>query len=520
MSNLSQSPRCSPENDETLSTAGALRYVDLAQQGYTLQEIAEALGLEQAYVERAVGEAVPGGIAVIRDRLRKRLRQWQSNQADDGWSSAEALFGIPHANITRLVRSPEADAQVDGPSEAPGYLDAVLNAADGLDERARICARGYAMGMTLQELGDRFGVTRERIRQVLKKATPWTSTQIAQVLRRLREAREAEHRAAVDDWSREHPAVSIGVGASQLGMPEAEVRRLLGRRRAHHETATGGPTDSVRRSRSEILGDLQRFHAETGATSAAAYSEWAREAEVPGHQTVSIRFGTWNDALGAAGLGVAPGNRRSRFTPIDLWAAVIAAIEGCEGRSTVRDVEGWLADHPAAPSIALIRQRLDLSWTEIADTALQVIRGGSAGMDEEWVQAVTSPRDWSATAPEVEDIQHIRDAIAEHGSSLTLNQYRRWASTQKRPTAQTLLRRTGLRWSTLVKQAGGAGTSRVRGRSRDECLAMLHRFLADYPDGVSTQYPDWARRNDAVSRSTILERFGTWRDAVDAARSV
>lgn len=428
------------------------RVLDLVQQGYTTTEIADLLNGSAAAVGQTLDDIVPGGFIAVRSALRSRLRAWRRDNDADDWLEAEPRFGVPHINILRLVRAAETEPDPDADHMMSGFLDAALDVDPLNGGRAEICARGYAMGATLQELGDRLGVTRERIRQILARDTHWSSTTIAAAVRRLRAARRAEQKRAVEQWSTDNPAASLGDAVVALGMSEAQVQDLLGSRRNRHVPA--GPRSVQRYSDEDILEDLRDYHRQTGSTTAAGFTEWARDQGVPGHQTVSIRFGTWNDALSAAGVKRAVGTTRSGFTDEDLWSAVVAFVRAPDGGTTARAAEGWFKVRPAAPSSALIRQRLNTPWSEIVTTALAIARGES-DHDSEFLTAVTADRDWFAVPEQIDDVQHVRDAIAELGPRVSSQRFTRWAREQRRPTMATLMRRTGKSWTELVLEAGG-----------------------------------------------------------------
>ncbi|GAA1730416.1 homing endonuclease associated repeat-containing protein [Brachybacterium phenoliresistens] len=501
--------------------------VDLAQQGYTTGEIAEFFGADTAQVEQVLDGAIPGGAAAVRVALRGRLRAWASRSDGDSWQGAEPVFGIPHANITRLVRSPEQDAELaegEGPeAHRPGYLDAALSGTVLADERARICVRCYAMGATLQELGDRFGVTRERIRQIITKHTPWSTKDIGRTLRGLREAREQEHREAVRAWSQAHSGDTLESGARLLGMTEGQVRDLLGVRRKNHLAPKVRPTSTARRSDEQILDDLRAFHRETGERTSSAFAAWAKQHGVPGNQTAAIRFGTWNEALRAAGLTAERGRPRSAHSEDDLWAALIAAVAAPDGGTSHTKVDAWLQRHDGAPSFALIRQRLPYRWAEIAEIALAVLRGEPVGQgdefDESWRARVTAPRDWNAAAPEPTPTQHLRDAMAELGGNLTMATYRSWASAQRRPTAQTLMRRSNLSWGELVREAGGIAGGTKPEWTDAHCRDAVQDFRAAQPGGGTDAYTQWAREYARPSLATVIKRLGSWREAVEDSAS-
>src|SRR5690606_27857905 len=161
--------------------------------------------------------AVPGGTAAIAAALRRRLRAWRREHEDSAWWEAEAEFGIPHAHVLRLVRMPrDQELGIVAPGE-PGYLDTVLAGVECKDLRASRSARLYAFGATLQEIGDLFGVTRERIRQILSRETPWSSTDLSAAAKVLARARRAEHESAAEQWSVSNPAAPLDEAPAALG---------------------------------------------------------------------------------------------------------------------------------------------------------------------------------------------------------------------------------------------------------------------------------------------------------------
>lgn len=129
------------------------------------------------------------------------------------------------------------------------------------DLRASRSARLSAFGATLQEIGDLFGVTRERIRQILSKDTPWSSTDLSAAAKSLARSRRMEHAAAAEHWSLTHPAACLDGAQAALGISVEQVRQLLGRRRSRHEPAFDAPRKTTRRTEAEIIEDLRALHA-------------------------------------------------------------------------------------------------------------------------------------------------------------------------------------------------------------------------------------------------------------------
>lgn len=351
---------------------------------------------------------------------------------------------------------------------------------------------------------------------------PWSSTDLSAAARVLAQVRRAEHASAAEHWSSTHPAAPLDEAPAALGLSVGQMRQLLGRRRSRHEPAFDAPREATRRTEAEIIEDLRAFHAETGRTTCQAFTTWAREHDVPGHQTAAIRFGTWNEALKAAGIGTDKGAPRSAFRDEDLWAAVLSAVQAPDGGTTFRAVEEWLARHPAAPSGALIRQRLcgheGGSWTETVATALAVLHSPE-DYEPAWVEEITAPRDWDTPADEPDPLDHVRAAIDALGPRITTARYATWARVEGRPTMATLQRRTGKLWTELLAEAGGEpNATKIKNRSNAEVREYMARFLAEHPDGGTVDYGTRSRENAAPSRSTVVDRFGSWNAAVEECR--
>lgn len=381
--------------------------------------------------------------------------------------------------------------------------------------RAYQMARRYALGETLQEIGDDYGLTRERIRQVINTETPWSTTSISAARSRALEEQAEAERAAVLQWSDANVGASIEQASEQLKLDVEVVRTHLGRHRIRHELVEKKAPEG--RSLDNLLDDLRRFYAETGETSSAAYSRWAKDAGVPGHQTIAIRFGSWNDAAARAGIKDArPVERERRYSDEDLWAAVLDGIRA--GQITAREIDDWLVTVEGAPSLATIRNRLPQRWSELRDEALRIL-GGRSERSEAWIEAVSSPRDWPSFL-EIEDpMVHMRAARLALGKNITMIRYAEWAQATKRPGVMTICRRTGMRWGDLVEAVGGVTVQKQLRIPDDELLAWLRVFLEIEPEGSYPMYEDWREEYGAPTANTIALRFGGWGKARAAAQA-
>ena len=192
------------------------------------------------------------------------------------------------------------------------------------------------------------------------------------------------------------------------------------------------------------------------------------------------------------------------------------------GRYLVQGPPGQ-PQRPAAPSGVLVRQRLcgheGGSWTETVTTALAVLNAPE-DFDPAWITEVTAPRDWDTPPEDPAPLEHVRAAIDALGSRITTARYGAWARAEGRPTLATLQRRTGKVWTELLAEAGGdPNPSKLRNLGRAQVGEHVTRFLAEHPSGGVADYGPWARANKAPSRSTVIDRFGTWSAAVEACRT-
>ena len=376
-------------------------------------------------------------------------------------------------------------------------------------------ARRYALGQTLGEIGEAYGITRERVRQIIGHDSPWKPDELRRARNRWEAAKEEADRGAVLAWSDDNPGIPLEVASKDLVIDEEEIRRYLGRRVKRHQTRMQQPQPL--RSDEDILEDVRRFFVETSSTTAAAYAEWARQEGVPGPQTAAHRFGSWNRATALAGIkSEAPIERARKHTDTDLWAAVYEATQA--ELDTARAFEDWLSETPGAPSFALIRSRLECTWGEMHGEALRLIAGQS-DRDPEWIADVTKPRDWTKFLEEDDPLEHMRAARLALGRNMTMVRYAEWAKASGRPGVATILRRTGERWGDLVKSVGGRTVRKELRIPDEELLAWLRVFLESNPTGSFTAYEKWRERLGAPGTGTILRRFTSWDRALSLAKA-
>lgn len=106
------------------------RVLNLAQQGYTIEQISSGLAMNAAEVEAGISGLVPGGIALVRHVLGRRVRVFLDAAVEGGprdLQDAEEHFGAPRILFQRLLEEANReDLTADEEAEAAAEEWAVL----------------------------------------------------------------------------------------------------------------------------------------------------------------------------------------------------------------------------------------------------------------------------------------------------------------------------------------------------------------------------------------------------------
>lgn len=374
-----------------------------------------------------------------------------------------------HKNTKRSAASkkPAAPKQPQDP-DAVEWLDFFRSLQEDTKTAWRdwLMVEGVRAGLTLQEVGDLYGVSRERVRQIA--AMQGVNTR---QLREEKKQQQERHQRRVNQRiyavSLEHPELTIEELAEWAEADEDTVRKALRHRRAVHEVThrdwTAGTTDD------ELIDGLQRWAAESNNHTGDSYTEWAVVRGLPGKQTAMIRFGGWNNALRHAGLDHLVqdrGGRRPEMSDEVLWAALLQFFRD--------DVENYSYDgyeqywKPRGfPSAATIRARLG-GWNDVKERIRELMRYAVAPDGNwEWAEAVLAvhpeqhPRN---VASKEKSIEALREVGARTTGPLTVALYEEHRA-PTHPSAAVVQSRCGL-WINALHEAGLTDRMSTRAQQR------------------------------------------------------
>ena len=245
--------------------------------------------------------------------------------------------------------------------------------APGSLQRVRQMQAMRRQGWSLDEIALRFGVSRERVRQVMRAHGGPTAQDIAEARRRRSEA-QAELR--VDEllarWRTGEPP---GVAAGELGLQAVACRSTIERfatdadRAARTASMAGERRGQTYSDRDIILALTSVATCAGRIPSAKDYAAHAGGLGYPSLPTILNRMGGWTRALQAAGLQpvatARDGARRRRWTEPACWVALRAVVAELGEIPTVLGYERHAAGRCDLPSSTTLRNRLG-RWSAIA----------------------------------------------------------------------------------------------------------------------------------------------------------
>lgn len=273
-------------------------------------------------------------------------------------------------------------------NENPFAVRDGASGGQGYDERLIAIHAMRADGLTLQAIGDTFGVTRERIRQLLVISNGPTAEQVRDFRRRRAAEQVHDRQAELIGWLHANPGGRLQQARDSLGWTDAELASAV-TPEAHRLAVRAKDGDAYRQfSNDQIFRALrtawsQRMDGSSGL-SAKRYQELLATGLIVGPSAVRVIqvFGSWSRALDLAGVptGRVP-NRdyASHWTDGDILAAVGRYLHDPGTNGSYAGWDEWRrVEAPSAPSGGLIRNRLG-KWSQVKALALAAAAGERSG---------------------------------------------------------------------------------------------------------------------------------------------
>lgn len=240
-------------------------------------------------------------------------------------------------------------------------------------ERREEIVRRRLAGETLDSIGRRFKISRERVRQILKDEGV-DRTRLDEAFGERHAAAESEHRDAVITLFRSgREPTSI---AEELGLKAGIVRHMIERhattadrsaRRAARQAARAPA--ATRYSDADMLEAIRRVaHEISDVPSSGTYQAHARDLGLPSLPSVANRFGSWSAAVAASGLTPKRSHRREysrRWSAETCWLALRRLTSELGEVPTAQQYDLLASSNDDLPSLATVRNRLG-RWSEIA----------------------------------------------------------------------------------------------------------------------------------------------------------
>ena len=244
-----------------------------------------------------------------------------------------------------------------------------------VDPRAEEMSARYLTGETLESIAVDFGLTRERVRQLVRDHGQVSAADA----RAARQALVAERREALRVRAaavvRQRPGLSQGQLADLLGVSNGDLSAALDREtrvllvREKHGKPRWSDDDIV-----ECLRHAAALHPGKPLT-AHRYGKVKKAVGGPTPVRILQRFGTWLAACEAAGVrgGTSPRRRYRRgWTESELlgWVADYLAEPGMRG--TYAGYDTWARRTAGAPSAQTVRNRLG-AWASVKRAAAVLV---------------------------------------------------------------------------------------------------------------------------------------------------
>lgn len=245
-----------------------------------------------------------------------------------------------------------------------------------IDNRNREMIDLRNSGKSLGEIGEKFGITRERVRQILLKTDAPSFQEVKALRDSIRADKLQETKALAIKAVAIHPNKTIDEIAEELQVSPIELRRIMTPQEINL-FARQLRSSSQKWSDQEIIQILREAATLEFPLTVKAYSKLLEDGFLKGPSAarISQRFRSWQSACDLAEVEAGTRTRPldlSRWTDDDLYAAVIHYLKLPESTGAATDYDSWASGQNDVPSMGTLRNRLG-AWNQIRNTAIEMM---------------------------------------------------------------------------------------------------------------------------------------------------
>lgn len=246
-----------------------------------------------------------------------------------------------------------------------------------MDQRARDMCERRAKGETLDSIGASYGVTRERVRQIIAKAGGPDKQAAAAAQKRTEELRKDKLRKRALEFISQNPGSSRDQLAEFLQVDADSLRQFL-KQRDLQRLVVVPKAQHAKMSEGQIFRGLRRVAAELGEPLSHDKYDLVRRPDLGEASSVRIMqiYGTWNAACKKAGLKINAKDRvyKRNWNEEQVLGWVADYLMSPRNRATYAGYEEWARTQTDAPSGPTVRNRIG-PWSSVKKAALIVVEG-------------------------------------------------------------------------------------------------------------------------------------------------
>jgi len=271
----------------------------------------------------------------------------------------------------------ECEIQISTPGESD--FEEIDEADLALRNRNREMADLRLSGKSLEEIGEKFGVTRERVRQILAKIGGPTRQDVKALRDSIKSDNLEQIREKALEMVRSGKALALSDVSEKLEISPVELSRILTKQELNL-FAKNLKSGTPKWSDEEIVRVLQEAATLEFPLTVSAYTKLLEDGYLKGPSAarISQRFRSWQSACDLAGVEAGRRTRPldiSRWTNEDLYEAVILYLKLPQSTGAAHDYDAWASGQDDVPSLGTLRNRLG-PWNQVRNEAIERIHNG------------------------------------------------------------------------------------------------------------------------------------------------